>query len=84
MLSLGIIGVVTSMGMGFLGFRGDTELLGNIFGQVCMSAGQRSMFAPLELVRLRLQTQDPNAVSNVPEGHINTPVRYAGVIDCCR
>lgn len=38
MLSLGIIGAVTCMGMGYLGFRGEGEALGLIFGSVAMSA----------------------------------------------
>ena len=86
MLSLGIIGAVTCMGMGYLGFRGEGEALGLIFGSVAMSAAQRSVLAPLELVRLRLQAQDPNEQNDdeTKRGLSSDPSAYNGIIDCCR
>jgi hypothetical protein len=43
-----------------------------------MSAGQRTLFAPIELVRLRLQTEDPNALpeevkQGLPAGSVEKP-----------
>jgi len=54
MLSIGLIGAVTAIAAGCLGVKGESEALAQIFGSAAMSAGQRTLFAPIELVRLRL------------------------------
>ena len=54
-----------------------------------MSAGQTTVFAPIELVRLRLQVQDPHELpeevkKGLPSGPIDMPTKYDGIIDCTR
>lgn len=89
MLSLGLVGAVSAMAMGCLGFKGDTQLLGQIFGSAGLSAGKTTLFAPIELVRLRLQTQDPNELpaevkAGLPTGQVDMPHKYKGVVDCVK
>jgi hypothetical protein len=54
-----------------------------------LAAGKTTLFAPIELVRLRLQTQDPHELPpevkrGLPSGPIDMPVKYEGVIDCTK
>ena len=54
MLSLGLVGAVSALALGNLGLKGDTQMLGDLFGSAALAAGKTAVFAPIELVRLRL------------------------------
>lgn len=54
MLSLGLVGAVSLMAMGGLGYEGDTQKMIGLFGAAAIAAGKSTLFAPIELVRLRL------------------------------
>ena len=54
MLSLGIVGAVSAIALGCHAAKGEYHLACELFGSAGMLGAKSMLFAPIELVRLRL------------------------------